>query len=768
MRRVGGLSVVLMAMLLLVACVGGSGPPDRNLVIAVPRLFPQPRSVSARGPAVVFGMRAGLVTGAGSDPAAVAAVRGVLRAAGVSRIDEVTDLDALPAGEPAILLGQRAALRSLGVPSAVSLPAEGYVLASGRVSGRGVVVIDGHDGAGSFYGAQTLAQLWTTTTIGAAVPGVVVRDWPTLPVRGVIEGFYGVPWTQQARLDELDFLGRHKLNTYVYSPKDDPYLRNRWRDSYPSAQLAQLRALVRRAADNHVSFVYALSPGLSICYSSARDAATLVAKLQSVRDIGVRAFAIPLDDIDISTANCPADTARFGTGDAAAAAAQSFLLNRVQQDFIATHPGVARLAMVPTEYADTAASPYKNTLKAKLDPAIVVEWTGVGVIAPTISAADVAAAHAAYGHDILVWDNYPVNDYIPDRLLLGPYTGRQGALTGLAGLTVNPMPQAVASRIAEFTTADYLWNSADYQPARSWQGALDEMSGGDSANAAALAAFADLEYDSALDPTPAPALSARITAFWSAWHAGDVGAAAILDDYLGVIEGAPGQLAAHLPDREFVTEAQPWLASAQAWARAARLALRLLDDRRRGDRTAALADNHEIDLLVTRAGSFTYTGLGPPVPVLAGRGVIDGFVAAAQSIADEWLNPGTPAPVALTSLHPYQDDTAPLMVDGRENTFFSSDAAPDPGDFVGVDLGVPRSISRIWIDMATGDSPSDFVQAGVVEYSTDGQTWQTAATVQNSPAVRVALSPRVTARYVRLRVTASQQFWVAVREFSVH
>jgi hyaluronoglucosaminidase len=156
------------------------------------------------------------------------------------------------------------------------------------------------------------------------------------------------------------------------------------------------------------------------------------------------------------------------------------------------------------------------------------------------------------------------------------------------------------------------------------------------------------------------------------------------------------------------------------------------------------------------------------VPVTVGQGVLDGFVAAAQSIADVWLSPGGTAPMPQTSLDPYQDDTAALMVDGDEHTFFSSDAAPGPDDFVGLDLGTPRRISRVWIDMGSTDSPDDYVQAGAVEYSTDGQTWQSAATVRNTPAVRVALTPSVTARYVRLRVTASQRDWVAVREFSVH
>ncbi|MGX1625844.1 beta-N-acetylglucosaminidase domain-containing protein [Streptomyces sp. NPDC055506] len=50
---------------------------------------------------------------------------------------------------------------------------------------------------------------------------------------------------------------------------------------------------------------------------------------------------------------------------------------------MATHPGVERLQTVPTEYYDLADSPYKTALRTQLDKAVIVEWTGVGVIAGT-------------------------------------------------------------------------------------------------------------------------------------------------------------------------------------------------------------------------------------------------------------------------------------------------------------------------------------------------------------------------------------------------
>lgn len=84
--------------------------------------------------------------------------------------------------------------------------------------------------------------------------------------------------------------------------------------------------------------------------------------------------------------------------------------------------------MVPTGYSDLSVTPYKTAIKNELSFKIVVGWTGVGVIAPKISSAQAKQANDVFGQDILLWDNYPVNDYVTDRLLLGPYVGRDAGL----------------------------------------------------------------------------------------------------------------------------------------------------------------------------------------------------------------------------------------------------------------------------------------------------------------------------------------------------
>jgi hyaluronoglucosaminidase len=218
--------------------------------------------------------------------------------------------------------------------------AEGYALSVSRAG----ITIGGRDGAGQYYGVQTLRQLFVHSGHGWVVRGVAVRDWPNMVLRGSIEGFYGPPWTTADRLRQLAFLGEVKANTYVYSAKDDTYLRARWRDPYPADELATLGQLVRPAAAHHVEFTYALSPGVSVCFSSPADVAAVEAK------------------------------AAFGaTGQAAAGTAQVSLLNAITEKFVKTHDGVRPLQTVPTEYSDLKDSPYKTELREHLDPSVVVQ-----------------------------------------------------------------------------------------------------------------------------------------------------------------------------------------------------------------------------------------------------------------------------------------------------------------------------------------------------------------------------------------------------------
>ncbi|TCC47910.1 hypothetical protein E0H75_24550 [Kribbella capetownensis] len=566
-------------------------------------MTPEPQQTTHRDDGLDLGDTVGLVHGPATDPDAERVVRETLTRAGVQTITD---------GESAVTvrLGGTSA-------SADGLPPEGYVVAVGDNQ----VVLDGVDQRGTFYAAQTFAQL----VQGNHVDGVEIRDWPTMRYRGSIEGFYGTPWSHADRLDHLDYLGTHRMNTYEYAPKDDPYHREQWRDPYPADKLAELGELVERALRNKVDFTFALSPGLSIRYTDDSDFQALIAKFEALYALGARAFNVALDDIEYEKWHSSEDEEKYGAGGGGAGRAQSELLNRIQREWVATKPDLAPLQMVPTEYYNVDETPYKQALREEMDSAVVVHWTGIGVVPETITSAQAAEAKAVFGHDILIWDNYPVNDYAAARILLAAYSGREPGLADqVVGVISNPMNQAAASKIALYSFAEFGWNPATYDEQASWHRALAERAGGDAETIAALEVFADLAtYDGRLHLVNAPVLAAQTAAFWKIWKAGDLaGAIAQLEPYLEAIENAPARIRAGVADPSFADEAGAWLDAAFLWAQALRESLRHLEAVAEGNSSDAATTRDQIDHLVTQAKTIrdtrlphskTHPQLGDPV-----------------------------------------------------------------------------------------------------------------------------------------------------------
>lgn len=74
------------------------------------------------------------------------------------------------------------------------------------------------------------------------LPYLDINDYPDLPNRGVVEGFYGTPWSHQVRMSLIDFYGKFKMNTYLYGPKDDPFHScPNWRLPYPEKEAQNIK-----------------------------------------------------------------------------------------------------------------------------------------------------------------------------------------------------------------------------------------------------------------------------------------------------------------------------------------------------------------------------------------------------------------------------------------------------------------------------------------------------------------------------------------------
>ncbi len=263
-----------------------------------------------------------------------------------------------------------------------------------------------------------------------------------LNMLGVIEGFYGRPWTPAQRVRLYGWMAAWGMDTYLYAPKDDPWHRARWREPYPPQELAVLSELVSAAKAQGVRFVYALAPGLDLNWSGAQDSAALTGKLAALAGVGVRDFALLFDDIPYQ-----ADRAAQALEQASVMREVArFLDDHSLDEQVPDERGVRGLLLFcPTEYCgerarpDVKTSPYLRTLGEHLDPHVEVFWTGPEVVSPEISPESIREVAQVLRRRPLLWDNLHASDYTVHRLHLGPYRGRPLELRReVSGILSNP------------------------------------------------------------------------------------------------------------------------------------------------------------------------------------------------------------------------------------------------------------------------------------------------------------------------------------------
>ncbi len=266
-------------------------------------------------------------------------------------------------------------------------------------------------------------------------------------IRGLIEGFYGQPWTHAERLAWFDRLDDAGATHYVWAAKAEPRHRDAWRDPFTFDELDQFTELAERRP--RVALGVGLTPG--------PDATTheVVAKLSPAVDAGASVVVLSCDDL-------PA----LDAGDAHRDMAHALL-----------HTLEVPVWVVPTHYCGTDDSPYLRSLFDGLDARIEVMWTGVDVVNDRIDATDARRRAEITGRAPLVWDNTPVNDgLMREALHLGPLGGRDPALREVcSGVLWNPMEFAAAS-IATWSSAVAWWRGDDHLAAwehevlqRGWQ-----------------------------------------------------------------------------------------------------------------------------------------------------------------------------------------------------------------------------------------------------------------------------------------------------------
>ena len=237
-------------------------------------------------------------------------------------------------------------------------------------------------------------------------------------ITGVIEGFYGAPWSLADRKACIEMLARFDANAYVWAGKSEPRHRDLWRDDFLPEELDGFAELARHR--DGVRLIVGLTPG------SDAVASEVVRKLRPAIASGAHGIALLFDDLPVLDA----------------AERHRSLANEIEQTF------ACPVWLTPTHYAGLTGSPYLDELLSGLSASVEVMWTGEHVVSDRIDADHARArTSACHGRAPLLWDNTPVNDALMSEALhLGPYSGRDPELRDVvSGVLVNPMMFARAS-----------------------------------------------------------------------------------------------------------------------------------------------------------------------------------------------------------------------------------------------------------------------------------------------------------------------------------
>lgn len=283
---------------------------------------------------------------------------------------------------------------------------------------------------------------------------------------GVVEGFYGQPWTHTQRLDLFDNLKQWGLNTYFYSPKDDLKHRALWREPYTDEELSRMATLVAECQKRGLHFFYGLSPGLDIRFTEQTEREAIKSRLSQMKGIGVRHFALLFDDLPGNMSE--EDRAEFSS----VAAAQCSVTNDVFE-WLRANDGECRLLFCPTPYCDRMVSwklggeDYLDTVGAQLSAEIDVLWTGPEIISADLPVDSLSRLSDRIQRKPIIWDNLHANDYDVRRLYAGPYNRNAQMLESVRGILTNPNNEYPINYIPLRTLGEYV-NTDNYDPRKAF------------------------------------------------------------------------------------------------------------------------------------------------------------------------------------------------------------------------------------------------------------------------------------------------------------
>ena len=323
---------------------------------------------------------------------------------------------------------------------------------------------------------------------GSSGPKLMPSHFETFTL-GLIEGFYGEPWSWEARAGYALFLKTHGFRFYIYAPKADAHLRRRWCEDWPKEEADALLRLRHHYRDAGVLFGLGLTPyGLHDAFDEA-GARALDEKIRRLNVFELDLLAVLFDDVPSVTPVLARTQCAIAHRAMQESNAQGFLFCPTYYSY---DPLIERaLGPRPERYLEEIG----ETLEAKVQ----VFWTGERICSTGYPEPHLAEVALKLKRKPYLWDNYPVNDgpRMSRHLHLRAFTGRRPHLNRTAaGLAANPMNQAALSKIP-LATLSLALTRASHDPAAAFAEAARSLCG--ETLAAALTQDLALFHDQGLD-----------------------------------------------------------------------------------------------------------------------------------------------------------------------------------------------------------------------------------------------------------------------------
>ena len=301
---------------------------------------------------------------------------------------------------------------------------------------------------------------------------------------GIVEGFFSRPlpiWSNKERQNIIKFVGERSkdINFYLYCPKQDPYVTEKWDILYPQKEVEDLSKTVLLCQRYQIKFAYAFNPSVPENlnkFSIDVYFKKISRKIDQILNTGIKNIGLLFDDIpqlydteDNLKINNEREISEWLVT----------LANKVYEKYATK---LDNYIFCFYDYYFKKESILSKIIKSRLNQNIKIIWTGGDRFVKKATLKNYQTANKITGNNkkIIYWSNYPSNNCESAQSVFnlgGCNNPDLQVYTKLNGILVNPMREAYANLPFLLTFAEYLANPKTYKRSLSLNNAYKTLFG---------------------------------------------------------------------------------------------------------------------------------------------------------------------------------------------------------------------------------------------------------------------------------------------------